>query len=138
MMMMMMMKVTIMMNMMLTRSVQSISCVHVQMCASLCLCACVVCRMATRAQTVFSVSALFLLLCLMSVVSPAVPTRHVVPDIDPIFLGKELKKYVMSVGIRKSFQLHSYHYLTKSRAVHARSLHLMSPLVYFLFFSCMW
>eukprot|EP00959_Pyramimonas_sp_CCMP1952_P314879 6591147-Pyramimonas_sp.AAC.2 len=67
----------------------------------------------------------------MAHVSPAAPMRVATPDIDPTFLGKELKKYVTHVGIKKSFNLHRYHYLTKTRAVHARSLHLMSPLASF-------
>eukprot|EP00959_Pyramimonas_sp_CCMP1952_P182145 3808303-Pyramimonas_sp.AAC.1 len=59
----------------------------------------------------------------------AVPTRHAVADVDATCLGQELKRYVVSAGTKTSFALHSYQYLTRGRAVHARSLHLMMPLV---------
>eukprot|EP00959_Pyramimonas_sp_CCMP1952_P252721 5280105-Pyramimonas_sp.AAC.1 len=63
----------------------------------------------------------------MPVVS--VPVRVATPDVDPLELGRKFKAHVAQYGCKKAFALHSYNYLTKPRAVCARSLHNMFPLV---------
>ena len=65
----------------------------------------------------------------MALVAPPLAPRAPIPEIDMRTLGRAMERYVVSVGCKKAFRLHSYHYLTKGRAVDARSLHAMFPLV---------
>ena len=59
----------------------------------------------------------------------AAPVRVPLPDLDPVELGKEFRKLIVRQGCKRAFSLYSYNFLTKPRAVCARSLHNMFPLV---------
>ena len=49
--------------------------------------------------------------------------------VDPEALQLALINHVKEHGAKRAFALHQYQFLSKDRAVHGRSLHLMAPLV---------